>query len=326
MDRLQSMRVFQRVVDEGGFAAAARALDLSPAVVTRLVADLEDDLGVRLLHRTTRRLTLSPAGEAYLGRLRSILQDIDEAQALASAHTSELAGVLRLSASPVLATHMLAPLVAGFRARYPKVLLHLEVDVSDQPAIEEFDVTLIATNQDFDADVVARKIIEADAFLVASPDYVKRRGQPRTPAELADHDHLRLTHPGVRLGALRVWPSGRPQERVDVEVQPVLRANHNDTLLRATLDGAGITSAPIDLVAPYLSSGALVRVLSPWITGELAVWAALPSRKFIPERTRRFVDYLADQAKERRAAALSVCQGCPTSTPAAASTDPHGPA
>ena len=110
MDRLQSMRVFQRVIDEGGFAAAARALDMSPAVVTRLVADLEEHLGTRLLHRSTRKVSLSEAGEAYLARVRAILQDIDEADALANLHTQELAGELHVLATPVLAsTHKNLP-------------------------------------------------------------------------------------------------------------------------------------------------------------------------------------------------------------------------
>ena len=115
MDRLLSMRVFQKVIDEGGFATAARALDMSPAVVTRLVADLETYLGTRLLHRTTRRLSLSAAGENYLSRVRVILQDIDEADQAVSAQPRELTGVLRVLATPVLATHVLAPLIAGFR-------------------------------------------------------------------------------------------------------------------------------------------------------------------------------------------------------------------
>src|SRR5512145_1196307 len=106
MDRLMSMRVFQRVIDEGGFAAAARALDMSPAAVTRLVADLEDHLGTRLLHRTTRRLSLSLAGQSYLNRVRTILQDIDEAHSAVSSQTSDLAGILRVLAPPALATHV----------------------------------------------------------------------------------------------------------------------------------------------------------------------------------------------------------------------------
>src|SRR5262245_13793509 len=106
MDRLQSMRVFEQVVAEGGFAAAARKLDLAPAVVTRLVGDLEKHLGVRLLNRTTRRVALTPAGEAYVGRLREILSDIDEADALAHAHSREMTGTVRVLALPTLATHL----------------------------------------------------------------------------------------------------------------------------------------------------------------------------------------------------------------------------
>ena len=118
MDRLLSMRVFERVVNEGGFAAAARALDMSAPVVTRLVADLEEHLGTRLLQRTTRRLSLTDAGQTYLLRVRDILQDIDEADAVASSQTTELAGLLRLHAPPVLASYVIAPLLAEFRRRH----------------------------------------------------------------------------------------------------------------------------------------------------------------------------------------------------------------
>ena len=128
MDRLLSMRVFERVVAEGGFAAAARALDLSPPVVTRLVADLEEHLGARLLQRTTRRLSLTEAGQHYLGRVRNILQDIEEADAVARAHTLELSGLLRVHAPPVLASYVVAPLLAGFRQRYPKIQVDIDVE------------------------------------------------------------------------------------------------------------------------------------------------------------------------------------------------------
>src|SRR4051812_15856214 len=111
MDRLQSMRVFEQVVAEGGFAAAARKLDLAPAVVTRLVGDLEKHLGVRLLQRTTRRLSLTPAGEEYLARLRAILGDLAEAEAMAHAHSREMTGTVRVAALPGLATHVLAPAI-----------------------------------------------------------------------------------------------------------------------------------------------------------------------------------------------------------------------
>lgn len=310
MDRLMSMRVFQKVIDEGGFAAAARALDMSPAVVTRLVADLENHLGTRLLHRSTRRLSLSVAGETYLGRVRAILQDIDEAHGLASSQTHELEGVLRVLAPPVLASHVLAPLIAGFRQLYPKILLNIEVASFKEPPIEDYDITLMPTDEAFDADVIARKISSTEAVLVASPAYIERKGAPATPQDLAKHEVLRLKAPGLRPRTWRLFNSARQDEPLDVAVEPGLWINHTDTLLRAALDGAGITSVAVDLVAPYLTRGELVRVLRPWITGRLSLYAALPSRKFLPERTRVFLEYLTERTRIEVNSAVQACQNC----------------
>ena len=304
MDRLLSMRVFQRVVDEGGFAAAARALEMSPAVVTRLVADLEEHLGTRLLHRTTRRVALSEAGEAYVTRVRAILQDIDEADGMASVHTQAPAGVLRLAAAPVLATHVLAPLVQGFRAAYPKITLDIEVASWREVAIEDFDITLMTADAAFDGDVIARKVISSNAILVAAPSYLQRQGTPAAPAELSRHDILRLSIQGEHPRNLTLFLPDDAAARVDVEVQPVLWSSHPDVLLRATLDGAGITATSVDLVAPYLAQGALVRVLAPWIASRLTLYAALPSRKFMPLRTQLFLEYLSTQTRQAVAVAL----------------------
>ncbi len=305
-----SMRVFQKVIDEGGFAAAARALDMSPAVVTRLVADLEDHLGTRLLHRTTRRLSLSVAGETYLTRVRSILQDIDDAHGLASSQTHELAGVLRVLAPPVLATHVLAPLIAGFRQLYPKILLNIEVASFKEPPIEDYDITLLPTDEAFDGDVIARKISSTEAILVASPEYLKRKGTPATPAELAQHEILLLKTSGLSPRAWRLFNSERQDEALDLVVEPGLWVNHTDTLLRAALDGAGITSSAVELVAPYLSRGELVRVLRPWIACRLSLYAALPSRKFLPERTRVFLEYLTERTRSEINRAVQACDNC----------------
>ncbi len=310
MDRLMSMRVFQKVMDEGGFAAAARALDMSPAVVTRLVADLEAHLGARLLHRTTRRLSLSLAGEAYLARVRSILQDIDEADLATSAQTHTLSGTLKLLAPPVLATHVLAPLLASFRQLHPGIVLDIEVASYKQPPIEDYDITLLPTDGNFDADIIARKISSTEAILVASPAYINRKGVPVTPKDLAQHDILRLKAPGLRPGLWRLFNASQHDEVLDVAVEPVLWVNHSDTLLRATLDGAGITSAAVDLVASYLSRGELMRVLRPWIAGRLNLYAALPSRQFMPERTRVFLDYLVEQTRLQVNDAVQACDLC----------------
>lgn len=305
MDRLLSMRVFERVVAEGGFAAAARALDMSAPVVTRLVADLEEHLGTRLLHRSTRRIALTEAGQSYLGRVRHILQDIEEADAAARAHTQELSGVLRVHTLPMLASYVVAPLLAGFRQRYPRIVIEIEVEALREPPVEDYDLTLLATDESFNADIIARKVIDSDAILVASPAYVRRRGLPAAPSELAQHDCLRLKTPNGRSRWWRLWRPGQPQQQEEMEIAPVLLANHADTLLRAALDGVGIATVTVDLVAPYLMRGDLVRVLPDWITGRLSLYAALPSRKFVPQRTRVFLDYLLAHTREMSARALA---------------------
>lgn len=307
MDRLMSMRVFQRVVQEGGFAAAARVMDLSPAVVTRLVADLEEHLGTRLLHRTTRRLALTDAGDAYVERLRLILQDIDDADAAVSSQTQEVAGVLHIAASPLLARHVVAPLITGFRARYPRIRFDVDVTNAAMPAVEDHDVCLLGTNASFDANVIARRIVTTEAVLVAAPSYLMRRPAPQVPDDLRHHDCLRLRITGQRSGAWQLSRFEPEEETVQVEVTPVLWANHGDTLLHVALDGGGITSTTLELAAPYLATGELRRVLKPWVTGRLSLYAAVPSRKFMPERTRIFLDYLSEQMQQKMNEAAGRC-------------------
>jgi DNA-binding transcriptional LysR family regulator len=291
-------------------AAAARALDMSPAVVTRLVADLEEHLGTRLLQRTTRRQSLTDAGEAYLERVRHILQDLDDAHSLVSSHTQELSGTLRVLAPPVLATHVLAPMVASFHQHYPQIQLDIEVASHREPPIEAFDITLMGTDEGYDANIIARKVNATEAFLVASPAYLARRGTPATPQDLLQHDCLRIKPDmGTRSRMLRLFRSDRDDE-VLLDVRPVLWVNHTDTLMRAALDGAGITGTTVELAAPHLASGALVRVLAPWITGRFTLYAALPSRKFLPQRTQVFLDHLTERTRERVEQALAGCSVC----------------
>ncbi len=297
MDRLQSMRVFQQVVDEGGFAAAARKLDLAPAVVTRLVTDLEQHLGVRLLQRTTRRLSLTDAGQAYLGRLRPILSDIEEAQGVAQSHTQEMAGTVRILAPPVAATHMIAPLVAGFRRLHPGVTIDIEVDDSPDPQVQEYDLAVLNGAVQLEANVIVRTIILSQAVFCAAPDYLRRNGMPREPQDLLRHQCLRLRVRGTRLRPLTLIDPTDGDRTLELDLPAVLTANHTDTLLRATLEGAGISSQPVDLLAPLLKTGQLQRLLAPWITNRLSMVAALPSRKFMPLRTRAFLDYLVEQTR-----------------------------
>lgn len=298
MDRLQSMRVFQQVVDEGGFAAAARKMDLAPAVVTRLVGDLEKHLGARLLHRTTRRLSLTQAGETYLERLRAILADIDDADAVVQSATKEMGGTVRVLAPPVVAAHTLAPAAIAFQQLHPNVLVEIHVEDSPDPAVHEFDLAVLDSKVHVDPDMIARPVIESQAVLCAAPGYLKRHGEPGQPEDLLQHRSLRLRRPGVRPGPLRLLDPTRGDAALELDVPSVMMANHTDTLLRATLEGGGISSQPLDLLAPLLKAGRVQRVLAPWITARLALVAVVPSRKYMPARTRAFLDFLVDHARK----------------------------
>ena len=297
MDRLQSMRVFQQVVDEGGFAAAARKLDMAPAVVTRLVVDLETHLAVRLLQRTTRRLSLTPAGEDYLARVRSILGDIEEADAIAQTHRTDMSGTIRVLAPPGIATHVVAPAAARFQQEHPDVMFDIHVEDAADPAVEDYDMTLLPGTTALHSSVIARTIIDTQIVFCAAPGYLRRFGTPARPQDLAQHRMLRVRTPGVRLRPLVAIDPTKGDAKLELEVPAFMTANHTDTLLRAAVEGAGITARPEELVAPYLTAGQLQRVLAPWITARLTVVAALPSRKFMPARTRAFLDYLVEYAR-----------------------------
>ena len=297
------MRAFRQVVDDGGFAAAARTLDMSPAVMTRLITDLEQHLGARLLQRTTRKLSLTDIGQSYLKRVRDILNDVEEAEASTRQQTDELAGLLRIHTQPVMAVHILAPLVAEFRRRYPKVVLDITVDSPLVPPIEDFDLTLLGAGRLYDANVVARPVVVSEGLLCASPDYLRRAGMPQQPEDLRKHAVLRLSHAGVRPREMQLINPREQDRELAIDIQPALMANHSDTLLRATLDGTGISAQPLDLVANYLRDGQLRRLLAPWITGRFTLYAALPSRKYVPARARVFMEFLIEQTRQRAAEA-----------------------
>jgi DNA-binding transcriptional LysR family regulator len=300
MDRLQAMKIFERVVEEGGFAAAARAMDMSPPVVTRMVAELEQHLGTRLLQRTTRKLSLTDAGEAYLQRVRAILHEIDDAEAAAAANTRDLRGTIRIVAAPVLATNFLAPMVALWHAHYPKLLLDIDMDAYASARVDEYDVTIMVAGEDFDANIVARPLMKGEAIVVASPDYLERRGIPREPQDLLRHDYLRdsglaarsLAGPGRKLRLLSL--SGNlPAEEIEMPV--VLQSVSTELLLRAALDGAGVTVAARLLVEERLARGELVHILPAWVFSRYTVYAALPSGRMLPARTKVFLDFLSEQ-------------------------------
>ena len=294
MDRLLSMRVFQRVIDEGGFAAAARILDMSPAGVTRLVTDLEQHLGTRLIQRTTRRLALTDAGQGYLLRVRSILSEVDDAEAAAGQNASELQGVINIVAPPLFANYFLAPQIPRWLARHPKVAIHLHADPFPQPRVEEFDVTFMVVNEGFDASIVARPIAHTEYVVCASPAYLKRMGTPQTPQDLAQHHYLRFpwqASSGHAARGMRLLRLDSSEAELEISMQVVFQSESYETLFSAAVAGAGIAALPRFPASNYFESGALTHLLPDWIFGRYTVFVALPTRKLMPARTRAFVDF-----------------------------------
>jgi DNA-binding transcriptional LysR family regulator len=295
MDRLLSMRVFQRVIDEGGFAAAARALDMSPAMVTRLVNDLESHLGARLLQRTTRSLALTDAGHAYVLRLRHILSEVDEANAVANASSGDLQGSLHILATPLLATNFIAPRAAAWRVRHPKLRLDIAVDHNPAPRIEEFDLSFLVLEDGNDANIVARALVRSEWVVCCAPSYVQHIGLPKQPVDLTSWDYLRFMAPGAFAQhgkSLHLKHTAQAAPPTDVTPHAAIHSESMDLILRATLEGAGFAVLSKILVAPYLARGELVHLLPEWSLGAITVYAAMPSRKFIPARSRAFLDFL----------------------------------
>jgi DNA-binding transcriptional LysR family regulator len=235
MDQLRAMRVFSRVIDAGGFAKAANALDIAPAVATRLVAELEEHLGARLINRTTRRLALTDVGEEYLERVRSILTEVEDAEAVAGIATAEARGRLCVLVPPGFAVHQLAKHLPRFRALHPKVSLELTVMPSVEAPDENHDVTIIVQRaRPIEGAFIARRIATAEVVLCATPEYLDQHGRPKHPRDLADHDTLMPIPPSEQreLSFKPAWGDGEP-ESVELKKLPPLMTTHSDTLYAA---------------------------------------------------------------------------------------------
>jgi DNA-binding transcriptional LysR family regulator len=297
MDQLRAIKVFVRVIDEGSFAAAARALDLAPAVVTRLVAELEDHLGTRLLNRTTRRLALTEIGEAYLERARRILADVDEAAALAASATQEVRGLLRVLCPPAIAVHQLAKHLPKFHRDYPAVTLEITSPGPVETVDDSYDLTIWLAREALDGDFVARRLARSEFIMCASPDYLDQRGRPQHPAELKNHDALVPPTPTLMRGLTLQRGDGAGAEEMLLPLVPskaALSTTHMDTNYAAALHGLGVAGLPSFMVEDALLEQALERVLPQWRLFSTTLWAGMPTRKYVPARTRAFLDFLLE--------------------------------
>ena len=318
MDLLRAMRTFVHVVDEQGFASAARALNLAPAVVTKHIAELEVHLGARLLNRTTRRMSLTEVGELYLERARQVLSDVEEAHAMATRSVSELSGHLRVLVPPAFAVHQLAQHLPAFRARFPRLSIELTVPGPVETVDDAHDVSILMSSEPLrDGDFVARLIATSEVIVCAAPSYLARVGRPSHPAHAMDVD---LLLPNVTTARRLLTfthlvardSQGEPERVVVVPPRPALTTTHLDTTYAAVLAGMGVAGLPSFVVADALMSRQLERLLPEWRIMSTRIHAAVPTRKHLPARTRAFIDFLVETFGGGEQDRWLQAAGCPT--------------
>lgn len=321
------MRVFTRVIDEGSFAGAARALDMAPAVVTRLVADLEEHLGARLMNRTTRRIALTDVGEAYLERVRQILADLDEAEALAAASVTDPRGHVRVLAPPAVAVHQLAKMLPRFHALYPQVTVEIAATGPVETVDENFDLTIALVRKPLEGNFIARRLARTEAILVASPEYLARKGVPSHPREMSAHDTLIPPISEILRGV--TFYRGTPDEEASAETffavprRGVLSTTHTDANYAAARAGLGIAALPSFVIEGALMKGTLKRVLPEWRLFSTTLWVCMPSRQHLPARTRALRDFLVEAFGGEDRDPWLAAAGCETSaSPCAKASTP----
>ena len=292
MGRTAEMSAFVRAVETGGFSAAARDIGLTPSALSKLVTRLEDRLGARLLHRTTRRLQMTAEGEAFYARARPILTAIDEAEAEVTEAGASPRGMLRLQCGYGFGMHQLVPAIPRFQARHPEV--ELDIAISDQPssAIEEGVDLAIRIGPLDESSMVARRICNLQRVICASPGYLKRRGTPRTPDDLQQHNCLWITS----LPALRRWPFDTDDGIRVVNIGGNVVANNAETVLQLAVAGVGITRLTDVIVGDSIRSGLLVPILADWHHVEPApLFATYPSGRNLSPKVRAMVDFLVEE-------------------------------
>ncbi len=294
MDKLREMSSFVAVVDAGSFVGAAEALGMSKAATSRHVADLEQRLGVRLLHRTTRRISLTAEGIAFHARCREVLASVDEAEAEITAHSSAPSGVLRINAPLTFGVLHLAPLWGRFTSLYPRVSLDVTLGDRVVDLIDEgYDLGIRITSAPAPM-LVNRRLASTRMVLCASPQYLREQGTPAHPRDLATHRAISYSYWSTR----DAWEFEGPEGRVSVNISACIHTNNGDTCRLAALNHQGVILQPTFIVGEDLRRGSLVELMPAYRSVELGVYAIYPTRKHLPLKVRRLIDFLVEQFRE----------------------------
>jgi len=297
MDRFLEMQTFNAVVDAGSFVKAADALDMSKAAVSRYVVDMETRLGVRLLHRTTRRLSLTDEGQVFYSRSKELLAELAEAEEEITSRSHAASGLLRINAPFTFGVLHLAPLWGAFRSQHPKV--KLDVTLADRlvDLVEEgYDVAIRIARLD-NSTLVSKRLASTRMVLCASPQYLALQATTKEPADLAQHAVISYSYWSTR----DEWHFDGPQGPVSVKTQPCISTNSGDTCRAAALAHQGVILQPSFLVGPDIKAGALIELLPQFRSIELGIYAVYPTRKHVSAKVRALIDFLAAHFAQTRA-------------------------
>ncbi|WP_210398299.1 LysR family transcriptional regulator [Motiliproteus sediminis] len=290
MDKLTSMRVFCRVVARENFSQAARDLHISPAMVTKHIAALEEQLNVRLLNRTTRTVSTTEAGERYYHICRNMLADLEDAESSLAELGSRPAGTLKLTAPVDFGVLCLAPAIARYLALYPEVKIDISYQDKRVNLVEEgFDMAIrIGTLAD--SSLVAQRIMPQRMFCCAAPAYIEQHGAPKLPAELRQHSCLTYTYSSTN----NEWQFRREGDNQAVRVSGRLNANNGRAIVAAAVEGVGIIMKPEFMLRESLDNGQLVKILEGWEIPSSNVYAVYPHRQYLPAKMSSFIGFLKE--------------------------------
>lgn len=302
MDALTELEFFAILVKAGSLSAAARELDLTPPAISKRLAHLEARLGVRLLNRTTRHISVTSEGAVYLNHARRILRDIQEMEQEVLNSRSQPKGLLRVNATLGFGRTYIAPTVSAFIRQYPDMEVQLSLSVTPQN-IAEGDIDVgIRLGLPPDSNIIVRKIMPNQRFICASPLYLKDHPAPQVPSDLAKHNCIVLRQYDTGSG---LWRFKKDEVCDTVKVKGTLSSNDGGVVLNWALEGHGVLMRAEWEVAKYLRSGRLVRVLSEYELPSADIYAVYPERHYLSTKVRVFIDFLAERfAKQKTASTL----------------------
>ena len=290
MDAITRMRCFIQVVDSSGFSAAAREMGRSKALVSKYVGELEDELGVRLLNRTTRQVSLTEVGEAYYKEAAEILQRIDDLQASVQSSHQEVRGRLRVSAPRSMGDDMLNKAMMQFLVHYPDIKLDLRLEDRFVDMVEEgFDLAVRVTQLE-DSSLIARKIAPFRTVVCAAPEVIERYGAPTVPADLATRPCIIDTNYRFKQN----WAFSEDGERLSVAVKGPVEVNSASAAREAALANLGFLRTPLFFVSSDINKGNLIILLEDYEEPMRGIYAVYPHRRHLSAKVRAFVDFLVD--------------------------------